>query len=62
MQTTNDFGPTLPISQEIHAMKYRLKGETFTQAMTRVADALKDSKGHFDDFRDILYHHRTKLL
>lgn len=58
MQTTNDFGPTLPISQEIHAMKYRLKGEIFAQAMTRVADALKDSKGHFDDFRDILYHQR----
>lgn len=58
MNTTNDFGPTLPISQEIHAMKYRLKGETFTQAMTRVADALKDSPKHFDDLRDILYHQR----
>ena len=58
MQTTNDFGPILAISQEIHAMKYRLKGEIFTQAMTRVADALKDSKSHFDDFRDILYHQR----
>ncbi len=58
MNTTNDFGPALPISQEIHAMKYRLKGETFTQAMTRVADALKDSPKHFDDLRDILYHQR----
>lgn len=56
--TTTDFGPTLPISQEIHAMKYRLKGETFVQAMTRVADALKDSEAHFNEFRGILYKQR----
>ncbi len=31
------YGPTLPISEEIHAMKYRSKGETFREAMTRVA-------------------------
>ncbi len=36
-----EYGPTLPISEEIHAMKYRSKGETFKEAMTRVAEALK---------------------
>ena len=48
-------GPTLPISEEIHKMKYRGQGETFKEAMTRVADALKDNYEHFLKFRDILY-------
>ena len=47
-------GPTLPISEEIHAQKYRQKGESFREAMTRVADALKDSDEHFHAFREIL--------
>ena len=48
-------GPTLKVSQEIHAMKYRSKGENFKDAMTRVADALKDNEEHFNEFRKILY-------
>jgi ribonucleoside-diphosphate reductase alpha chain len=52
---TKHYGPTLPVSDEIHAMKYRGKGETFKEAMTRVADSLKDSEDHFNNFRDILY-------
>ena len=47
-------GPTLPISQEIHEMKYRQPGETHREAMTRIADALKDDHDHFLQFRDIL--------
>lgn len=47
-------GPTLPISEEIHAQKYRQKGESFREAMTRVADSLKDSDEHFHAVRDIL--------
>ena len=54
----NEYGPTLPISEEIHAMKYRSEGETFTEAMTRVAEALKDDEGHFNNFRTILYNQR----
>jgi ribonucleoside-diphosphate reductase alpha chain len=50
----NSYGPTLPISEEIHAMKYRSKGETFKEAMVRVADALKDDKGHYNKFLKIL--------
>lgn len=52
MTTTE--GPTLPISKEIHATKYRQEGETFRKAMTRVAHSLKDSSTHFDSFRDAL--------
>ena len=51
----NDVGPTIGISEEIHAMKYRGKGESFSQAMTRVAEALKDNEEHFNEFRSILY-------
>ena len=48
-------GPTIGLSEEIHAMKYRSKGESFRAAMTRVANALKDDEEHFSNFRDILY-------
>lgn len=50
-----DYGPSLTISKEIHEMKYRSEGETFKEAMTRVADALKDDFEHFTKFRQILY-------
>ena len=53
-----DYGPTLPISEEIHSMKYRGKGESFKEAMTRVAEALKDNEVHFNNFRTILYNQR----
>lgn len=48
------YGPTTPLGQEIHAEKYRLPGESFYEAMTRIADALKDDDAHFREFRDIL--------
>ena len=51
----NNYGPTIGISEEIHAMKYRSKGESFKDAMTRVAGALQDDTSHFEEFRDILY-------
>ena len=51
----HNYGPTIGISEEIHAMKYRSKGESFKDAMTRVAEALKDSSEHFEEFRNILY-------
>lgn len=56
--TTKEYGPTLPVSEEIHAMKYRSKGESFKEAMTRVADALKDSEDHYKEFRNILLDQR----
>ena len=56
--TEIEYGPTQPISEEIHSMKYRSKGESFKEAMTRVAEALKDDEEHFSKFRDILYNQR----
>lgn len=46
-------GPTLPISEETHATKYRSKGETFRDAGNRIANALKDDNKHYHAFRDI---------
>lgn len=56
--TDKEYGPTLPISKEIYNQKYLQHGETFTEGMTRVADALKDNEEHFDLFRKILYDQR----
>lgn len=47
-------GPVTPYADQIHAEKYRLPGETFRDAMGRVAGALKDSDAHYHKFRDIL--------
>jgi len=56
--TEMDYGPTQQLSEEIHATKYRGKGESFKEAMTRVAEALKDNEPHFNNFRNILYNQR----
>lgn len=56
--STKEYGPTLPISKEIHETKYRSKGESFKEAMTRVADALKDNEEHYQKFREILLEQR----
>ena len=51
----HNYGPSIGISEEIHQMKYRSKGESFSAAMTRVANSLKDDEGHFNEFREVLY-------
>lgn len=51
-------GPTLPISEEIHAAKHRLAGETFHDATARIADALADNTAHFDALLPILRNQR----
>lgn len=51
-------GPQTLYSDQLHAEKYRLPGETFREAMGRVAGALKDSDAHFHAFRDALLHQR----
>ncbi len=48
------FGPTLGISQAMHAMKYRGKGESFKEGMNRVASALTTGPEDFHAFRDVL--------
>ena len=47
-------GPTLPFSEQLHAEKYRGKGESFHEAMNRIACALEDNDDHFRAFRDCL--------
>jgi ribonucleoside-diphosphate reductase alpha chain len=47
-------GPTLRVSDQIHAEKYRSECETFRGAMNRIADGMKDSQQHFHALRDIL--------
>lgn len=47
-------GPQVPYSQELHSQKYRGSGESFREAMNRIAAALKDDDQHFADFRDAL--------
>ena len=49
-------GPRLVYSDQLHAEKYRLKGETFRDAMGRVASALTSDDNHasYHDFREVL--------
>lgn len=47
-------GPTIPVSMETHADKYRGPGESYRDAMGRVANALKDSEEHYQATRDIM--------
>lgn len=51
-------GPQTVYSDQLHAEKYRLPGETFREAMGRVASALKDDDAHYHAFRDALLHQR----
>ena len=46
--------PTLPISKETHASKYRSQGETFKECCNRIANELKDDDEHYHKFRGIL--------
>lgn len=47
------YGPSLGVSEETHSSKYRMPGEFFRDAMSRVAGALKDSDEHYHTLRDI---------
>jgi len=47
-------GPRLPFSEQLHQEKYRGRGESFREAMNRIAATLSDDKIHFRAFRDTL--------
>jgi ribonucleoside-diphosphate reductase alpha chain len=51
---TKIYGPKSKLSDAKHAEKYRGKGESFREAMARVASALADNEEHFYATRDIL--------
>lgn len=54
----NSIGPITLEADALHAMKYRMEGEDFREAMNRVAFGLKDSDTHYHEFREILLHQR----
>lgn len=58
MTIEKKYGPQLAISEEISQMKYRSKGESFKEAMIRVADALKDNEEHYLQFKEVLLDQR----
>jgi ribonucleoside-diphosphate reductase alpha chain len=47
-------GPPTPLAEAIHKEKYRLDGESFEQAMYRIANTLKDGDDHYNELKDIL--------
>ena len=53
-----DWGPQLRLSDEIDETKYRQTGEDFYSKVVRIADSLKDSDKHFEEFKDVLRHMR----
>ena len=54
----NRWGPRLPISEEIHALKYRGEGESFSESCARFAHALSDNSEHFRGIYRILLEQR----
>ncbi len=54
----NTYGPKTEAAEQLHAMKYRAPNEDFREAMNRVAFGLKDSDGHYHEFREILLNMR----
>jgi ribonucleoside-diphosphate reductase alpha chain len=54
----NAIGPQTAYSDQLHSEKYRLPGETFRDAMNRVASALQDNPSHYHQFREVLLHQR----
>lgn len=56
--TESKYGPTLPISKEIHASKYRLEGEPFEDMVNRLSSTLSDNDEHRRKLTDILLNMR----
>lgn len=51
---TTRYGPTLPLSKELHAQKYRAEGESFEDSCYRVSSTLSDDDKHRHQLSDIL--------
>jgi len=51
---SEEYGPSIASSEQIHSTKYRGEGETFREACSRQAQTLSDDHDHFNDYRDIL--------
>ncbi|MCL4743778.1 MAG: adenosylcobalamin-dependent ribonucleoside-diphosphate reductase [Burkholderiaceae bacterium] len=48
------YGPSLPVSEETHAGKYRGRNETFYDMVCRIAAALSDNEDHRREIKRIL--------
>ena len=55
---SNTFGPKTLLANELYKEKYLQDGETFEQAMHRIADALADDETHKAAFLEILLNQR----
>ena len=58
MISNQHYGPSMPLSEEIDQQKYRQTGEDFYSKVVRIADALKDTPEHFEEFKDALRYMR----
>lgn len=58
MKTMQNLGPITVAADRIHAEHYRGPGESFREAMTRVANVLSDDQNHFQTTREILSYMR----
>lgn len=58
MNSKYDQGPVIPVAVWADEQKYRQEGETFKQKCARVAQALSDSKEHYNKFNTILKEQR----
>jgi ribonucleoside-diphosphate reductase alpha chain len=54
MKPLSKKGPPTPLAEAIHKEKYRGDGESFEQAMYRIASALEDGPEHYNALKDIL--------
>jgi len=52
------YGPKTEFADQLHKTKYRGEGETFREAMNRVAGYLSDDHEHFEACRTVLLHQR----
>lgn len=55
---SDQYGPQTSFAEDIHKGKYRNEGESFREAMNRVASALKDNDAHYQAMREILLNQR----
>ena len=55
---TEQYGPTLPISEQVHAEKHRGPGESFYESAARLASNLSDGEEHRGKIKDIFLNQR----
>ena len=54
-----EYGPKLPISRQIHELKYRQRGENFYDSAVRIASAISDSEEHRINIKESVLDQRT---